>query len=138
MTRYLPGLFLSALVAGGSYRAAAQNDTAKWVWHVEPMPELPGGGGRPGIMAAVYQRLRFPAEGRRAQVEGRVFVAFTSTPAGEVRQVAVVKALYEPFDAAAVQAVRQLPCFRPRPAWQGNVRYVIGVDFREAVGYAAQ
>ncbi len=138
MTRYLPGLLLSALVAGSSHLAAAQTDTTKWVWHVEPMPELPSGGGHAGSRAAVYQRLLFPAECLRAQVEGRVFVAFTITPAGEVRQVAVVKPLYEPFDAAAVQAVRQLPCFRPRPARQGNVRYVVGVDFQEAVKYATR
>ncbi|WP_325134393.1 TonB family protein [Hymenobacter sp.] len=82
--------------------------------------------------------MRFPAECLRAQMEGRVFVAFTITPAGEARQVAVVKGLYEPFDAAAVQAVRQLPCFRPRPARQGNVRYVVGVDFRAAAKYTVQ
>lgn len=115
-----------------THLAAAQADTAKPVWYVEPMPELLSGGGRPGIMAAIYQRLVFPAACLRAQVEGRVFVAFTITPAGGIQQVEVVKALYEPFDSAAVQAVQQLPCFRPRPAQQGKVRYVVGVDFREA------
>ncbi len=118
--------------------AAAQADTTKLVWYVEPMPELLSGGGRPGIMAAIYQRLVLPAACLRAQVEGRVFVAFTITPAGIVQKAKVVKALYEPFDSAAVQAVRQLPCFRPRPAQQGNVHYVVGVDFLKAAEYSVR
>ncbi len=138
MTRYLPGLLLSALVAGSGHSAAAQADTTKLVWYVNPMPELPSGGGSAGIMAAIYQRLIFPAECLRAQIVGRVYVAFTITPAGNVRQVTVIKALYAPFDSAAVQAVRQLPRFRPQPVQQGSVRYAVGVDFEKAAEYSVR
>jgi TonB family protein len=87
----------------------------KLVCYFEPQPELLTGGGAQDIVAAVRQRLVYPPEAHMMCLTGRTFVRFTITPAGEVRQVVVVKGLWPPFNSAAVQAVRQLPCFKPMP-----------------------
>jgi TonB family protein len=116
-----------------SRSASAQTDTLKLVCYIEKMPELVTGGGARGITAAVYERVIFPPEGRVAQVNGRVFVRFTITPAGEVTQVAVAKSLWAPFDSAVVNAVRQLPCFKSRPKSDGAVRYTVPISFEDKV-----
>lgn len=93
--------------------AAAPSDKSMLVCYFEPMPELLPGSGTQNIVAAVRQRLVYPPHAGLVCLTGRAFVKFTITPAGEVAHVAVVKGLWPPFDSAAVQAVRQLPCFKP-------------------------
>jgi TonB family protein len=118
----------------GAGLAQAPADTTRFVCilPVEPMPELVSGGGNKGIIKAIRRRFIYPPEGRMMCVEGRLFIAFTITPAGEVKQAQVVKSLGAPFDSAAVQAVRQLPCFKPRLPRHGDIRYVVPFSIREA------
>jgi protein TonB len=94
------------------------------------MPELPGGGGMPAIVAAIQRRLAYPPQALRAQASGRVFVSFTVAPGGQVQEVFVVKAFRRDCGLAVVRAVRQLPHFKPRLARYGNVRYVAPITFR--------
>ncbi|RZK33328.1 MAG: TonB family protein [Hymenobacter sp.] len=125
-----------ALLLGGlllrSGLVQAQVDTTRFICYLpmEPMPELVSGGGSKGIIKAIQQRLTYPPEALRAQVEGRVFVAFVVTIAGEVTQIEIVKSLWAPLDSAVLDAVRHLPWFKPRLPRYGDVRYVAPVSFR--------
>ena len=106
---YALGWFLTI-----SATAQKARPTAEKVYNfVEQMPQLPGGGGSKAIVAAIQQRLVYPPEALAAQVDGRVFVSFVVTTTGTVSQVKVVKGLVAACDAAALQAVRQLPHFAP-------------------------
>jgi TonB family protein len=93
--------------------AAAPADKSRLVCYFEPMPELLPVSGTQTIVAAVRQRLVYPPHAGLVCLTGRTYVKFTITAAGQVGHVEVVKGLWPPFDSAAVQAVRQLPCFRP-------------------------
>lgn len=77
--------------------------------YVEQMPQLPGGGGNPAIVAAVQQRLVVPADAQ----EGRVFASFTVGPQGAVTDARIVKGLGPSTDAAVLAAVGKLPTFVP-------------------------
>lgn len=81
--------------------------------YVEQMPALPTGPGQQSITAAIQERLVYPAEARRNQVTGRVFLSFVVNTAGAVQDVKVVKGIGSGCDEAAVQAAQQLPRFIP-------------------------
>jgi TonB family protein len=112
--------------------AIAQTDTTSFVCYfpIEPMPELLTGGGTRGIVMAIQRRIIYPPVALQMEVEGRVFLAFTITPAGEIKQVTVVKSLWAPLDSAAVKAARQLPRFKPRSEKYGDMRYTVPVTFK--------
>lgn len=114
-----------------SAAAHAQANTTSFVCYfpIEPMPELVSGRGNAGIAAAIHQRVIYPVEALRTAVAGRVFVAFTVTPAGDVKDVTLLKSLYAPLDSAALHAVRQLPCFKPRLSKYGDLRYTVPIAF---------
>jgi TonB family protein len=77
------------------------------------MPELLTGGGGAAIAATIQRQLVYPAEAKQAHITGRVFISFTITTRGLVKDVHVVKGLRPDCDAAALRAVSLLPRFKP-------------------------
>jgi protein TonB len=80
---------------------------------VEQMPELLTGGGSAAIVAAIQRRLIYPAAAMRARAAGRVFIGFTITSKGLVKEAHVIKGFRLDCDAAALHAVQLLPRFKP-------------------------
>ena len=111
--------------------AIAQIDTTSFMCYlpIEPMPELLTGGGARGIVIAIQRRVIYPPQALRANATGRVFVSFTITPSGRVQNISVVKSFRRDCSLAVVNAVRQLPRFKPRLQKYGNVRYVAPITF---------
>jgi TonB family protein len=95
-------------------------------------PELLGGGSGAAIVAAVQQRLVYPPQAKRARAEGRVFVGFTITPQGLVKDAHIWRGFRPDCDAAALQAVRKLPRFKPCLQFSKPVAcgYTVPVMFR--------
>lgn len=81
--------------------------------YAEQMPELPGGGGQPAIVAAIQKAVRYPAADLRNQVEGRVFAKFTVNENGQVTDVEIVKGLSSTIDAETIRGIKTLPTFKP-------------------------
>jgi TonB family protein len=110
-------LLLGGLLLGTTTSAFAQLDTTAvpgiLICPVEKMPELWIGGKAVGIVATIQQNLVYPLAAKRAHAEGRVFVSFTVTAAGAVKNAHVVRGFRPDCDAAALRAVRQLPRFEP-------------------------
>ena len=77
------------------------------------MPELLTGGGGAAIAATIQRQLIYPAKAKQAHITGRVFVSFTITTKGLVKDVHVVKGVRPDCDAAALRAVSLLPRFKP-------------------------
>ena len=80
---------------------------------VEQMPDLATGGGGAAIVAAIQRRLIYPAAAMRAHAAGRVFISFTITSKGLVKNAYVIKGFRPDCDAAALHAVQLLPRFKP-------------------------
>jgi TonB family protein len=77
------------------------------------MPALPGGGGTAAIESAIQRNYRYPVDAAKAGLSGRILVSFVVLETGFVDQVNVEKKLSPSADAAALQAVKALPLFRP-------------------------
>jgi protein TonB len=103
--------WLLCIVLTGSTSLAQAQTT--WYCPVEIMPELLTGGGGAAIVAAIQRQLVYPAEAKQACITGRVFIKFTITTKGLVKDVRVAKGLRPDCDAAALRAVSLLPRFKP-------------------------
>lgn len=97
--------------------------------YVEQMPQFRG-GSTPAMVAYVQQQLRLPEEVKSGKVEGKVFVRFTVTEDGQVRDVVVQKDISDAADAEAVRVVRTME-FEPgkQNGQVVNVSYTLPVSF---------
>lgn len=78
---------------------------------VEQVPEFPGGMSELGQY--LTKNLRYPADARRANVAGRVFVQFVVTEGGNIQQLRVLKGIGFGCDEEAVRVVSQMPKWNP-------------------------
>ncbi len=96
---------------------------------VEHMPEFPGG------MKAMYQfiadNLKYPKEATKANIEGKVFVAFVVSHTGEIQNVEISKGIGYGCDEECVRVVRSMPRWTPgrQSGKDVPVRYVIPFSF---------
>lgn len=88
-------------------------DSEKVYTYVEQMPELPGGGGIPAVVAYIQQRVRWPEGSGMLDAEGRVFVSFTIDTTGQVYDTRILKSLHPLLDAETLRVVQTLPRFTP-------------------------
>lgn len=115
-----------------SNSASAQTDTTKFVCYfpIEPMPELPGGGGNRAIVTAIQKRIVYPAKALQAGAEGKVFASFAVTPSGKVQNITVLKTFRSDCGVATVNAIRQLPLFKPRRKDLGTISLTVPITFK--------
>lgn len=78
---------------------------------VEEMPEYPGGMNE--LLKWLALNTKYPDVARENNIQGRVFVKFSVTPAGGVDKVSVTKGVDPELDAEAVRVVKLLPKFKP-------------------------
>ncbi|WBO83879.1 energy transducer TonB family protein [Hymenobacter yonginensis] len=116
-------LTLSALLASRtqaqSPRPFGPPDDPLWHCFACKYPEYLDGGFE-GMLRAIGQNVRFPQQLQQLQQDGRVFVQFTVSEQGQVRNAVVAQSFRPDADSAAVQAVRRLGAFRPALDAQGR------------------
>ncbi|ALW84462.1 hypothetical protein AUC43_04815 [Hymenobacter sedentarius] len=81
--------------------------------YVEQMPQMPGGGNNKAIVDYIQSKLVYPNVAPADRKEGMVFVSFTVSKAGQVKDARIIKGLSAEYDAAVIKAVQQLPRFIP-------------------------
>jgi len=89
----------------------AQTDTSKAFMEVEKMPEYPGGVN--ALMQYLASTIKYPAEARKAKIQGRVFVNFIVEKDGSISHVKVLKGIGHGCDKEAVKAVKNMPRWIP-------------------------
>jgi protein TonB len=106
--------------------------TGKPYVFVEQMPELPGGGGQPAIVAAIQRAVRYPSKALSNGIEGKVFVSFTVNPKGEVVDVQIVKGLGYGLDEETMRAINSLPRFIPgkQNGQEVSVSFTVPVTYK--------
>lgn len=74
---------------------------------VEQQPELIGG------IQGLQQKVEYPPQCKRANIEGRVFLKFIVDEQGNVSNVQVTRGIGSACDQAAVEALKKYAKFRP-------------------------
>ena len=98
---------------------------------VEQQPEYPGGTAE--LMRYLMKNIKYPAESRQRNSQGKVFVGFVIKKNGSIGDVDVVKTSGDDLlDAEAMRVVKAMPAWVPGK--QGgenvNVRFTLPVIFR--------
>jgi len=90
---------------------ATQADTGRIFRVVEKMPEYPG-----GVKALIHylaNHIKYPAEARKAKVQGRVFIQFIVEKDGSISHVRVLKGIGHGCDKESVAVVKNMPRWIP-------------------------
>lgn len=96
---------------------------------VEEMPEYPG-----GVMALnqwIMQNVKVPFEAKQNNIRGKVWVSFIIEKDGKVTNHKVAKGVNPIIDQAALEAVQQMPDWKPgkeagKPV---RVKYTVPINF---------
>jgi protein TonB len=96
---------------------------------VEQMPEFPGGISELGKY--LQKNLRYPAQARNQNVQGKVFVAFVVGPDGTIKDVTIAKGIGYGCDEEAKRVVSTMPKWKPGRQSGRNVpvRYSLPISF---------
>ena len=78
---------------------------------VEQAPEFPG--GMKELEAYLIKNLRYPADARKANVNGRVFVQFVVTETGNIESLRILRGIGFGCDEEAVRVVSRMPNWTP-------------------------
>ncbi len=90
---------------------AAQADTGQIFRVVEKMPEYPG--GVKALMHYLATTIKYPAEARRAKVQGRVFINFIIEKDGTISHAKVLRGIGSGCDKEALRVVENMPRWMP-------------------------
>ena len=78
---------------------------------VECQPEFPG--GMVALKEYIQKNLTYPAEARKATINGRVFVSFVVETDGRITNVRLLKGIGYGCDDEAIRVVSAMPCWTP-------------------------
>ncbi|MBC3784239.1 TonB family protein [Spirosoma utsteinense] len=78
---------------------------------VEQAPEFPGGMDE--LEVYLTKNLRYPADARKANVKGRVFVQFVVTETGTIESLRILRGIGFGCDEEAVRVVSRMPNWTP-------------------------
>ncbi len=90
---------------------SAQVDTGQVFMVVEKIPEFPG--GLKALMHYLSGNIHYPAEAKKAGIQGRVFVNFVVEKDGSIGHVKVLRGIGHGCDKEAVRAVESMPHWQP-------------------------
>jgi TonB family protein len=97
---------------------------------VEEMPEFPG--GKDAMEAWISSNLKYPAEAVKAKITGKVYVNFTVSYTGKVRNAVISKSVSPLLNEEALRVISSMPEWKP--ARQGgkpvDVQYCVPVEFK--------
>lgn len=96
---------------------------------VDQMPEFPD--GKKGLGRFLGQNLRYPAAARNAGVEGTVFITFTISSEGDVKDAYVAKGIGYGCDEEGLRVVNLMPKWAPgmQTGRAVAVRYTLPMNF---------
>ena len=90
---------------------ATQADTGRIFRIVEKMPEFPG--GTKALLHYLATNIKYPAEARKANIQGRVFIQFIVEKDGSISHVRVLKGIGHGCDKESVAVVKNMPRWIP-------------------------
>ncbi len=97
---------------------------------VENQPKFPGGVKE--MYRFIGNNIKYPEAAVRANVEGRVFIAFVVTESGEITNIEVLKGLGFGMDEEAIRVVKAFPNWTPgsQDGKSVNTRYNLPINFQ--------
>lgn len=97
---------------------------------VEEMPEFPG--GRDAMMPWISANIKYPPEAVKEKISGKVYVNFTVSASGKVKDVVVTKSVSPSLNEEAVRVISSMPDWKPgkQAGKSVAVKYNVPVEFK--------
>jgi TonB family protein len=110
-------------------QAVSKPDTDKFVV-VEEMPSFPG--GKNAMQAWITDNLQYPAAAAKNKITGKVYVSFTVSKTGKVKNVVVSKSASPLLNAEAIRVISSMPDWKPatQAGKTVDVQYKVPVEFK--------
>lgn len=86
----------------------------------QEMPEFPG--GMPALMAYLQKNLRYPAQAREEEIQGKVMINFIVGKNGEIESAKMLRGIGAGCDKEALRVVNAMPKWKPGKQNGRNVR----------------
>ena len=98
----------------------------------EDMPEFPG--GTQALLEFMRTHIRYPADAREQDIQGRVLVTFIVNKDGSIAEPEVVKSVYPSLDEEALRMISTMPKWKPgmHRGIPVRTKYTLPVNFRLA------
>lgn len=96
---------------------------------VENMPQFPG--GMKALIKFIGENVKYPAEAKKKEIEGRVFVGFVIDKDGSVINARVLREVDPSLDAEALRVIKSMPKWKPgtKKGKEVKVSYTIPINF---------
>ena len=97
---------------------------------VEQMPQFPNGDE--AMMQYIAEQVKYPAEAKKADAQGRVFVGFIVEPDGSLSDFKVLRGIGHGCDEEALRVVESMPKWKPgmQRGKAVRVQYLVPVNFK--------
>ena len=97
---------------------------------VEQMPQFPN--GEEAMMQYIAEQVKYPAEAKKADAQGRVFVGFIVEPDGSLSDFKVLRGIGHGCDEEALRVVKSMPKWKPgmQRGKAVRVQYLVPVNFK--------
>lgn len=96
---------------------------------VDEMPEFPGGGL--GLRQYIAEHITYPKEAIKKSIAGKVYVSFTVSKTGQVKDAKIAKGVDPQLDAEAIRVIESLPTWKPgkKDGQNADVLYTVPINF---------
>lgn len=96
---------------------------------VENMPKFPG--GKKALMKFISDNVKYPAEAKKKEIEGRVFIGFIIDKEGNVTNARVLRKVNPLLEAEALRVINAMPKWTPGTQRGKEVRvsYTLPINF---------
>ena len=102
----------------------------EYIAEFEDMPEFPG--GTQALLEYMRTHIRYPADAREQDIQGRVLVTFIVNKDGSIAEPEVVKSVYPSLDEEALKMISTMPKWKPgmHRGIPVRTKYTLPVNFR--------
>lgn len=124
--------FLFLLSSCGCLTAVAQasEEMPQIYTLVEHAPEFPG--GEQALYKFLRNNIKYPADDRIKNIQGKVIMGFVVWKNGSIRDVDVKKGVSIGLDAEAKRVIKKMPKWKPamNKGEKVSCRYIVPISFR--------
>ncbi len=103
-------------------------DTGKVFVVLKKMPEYPG--GTKALLHYLATNIKYPAEAKKAKIQGRVFLNFIVEKDGSISHVKVLRGIGHGCDAEAVKVIENMPRWIPGHHGGKPVRFSYNIPIK--------
>jgi TonB family protein len=121
----LPALFIMLIMSKNEAHAQKVYDFVS----VSTQPTFPG--GMPAFYQYLAKNIKYPANARKNNTQGKVFVTFIVEESGALTDVSITRGLSKETDAEALRVIKESPKWNPGKVKSKLVRvkYNLVVNF---------